>query len=84
MVANDAGTVTPGTVLTLIERLREEGLPAVFAEPQFRSPIIVQAAEDAGISLGLVYSDVPDDKAATYLDMMRFNANSLAEHLAGQ
>ncbi|MCH7606495.1 MAG: zinc ABC transporter substrate-binding protein [Chloroflexi bacterium] len=84
LVANDAGAVTPGTVVSLMKRLHEEEIPAVFAEPQFRSPVIVRAAEDAGISIGLLYSDVLDDGAATYLDMMRFNANSLVKHLAGQ
>ncbi len=80
-VSGDASQVTPGAIVAAMERVREEGVPAFFAEPQFRSDLIEQAAREAGVVVGAIYSDVLDDKVTTYLDMMRFNARSLAEHL---
>ena len=81
LVANNAGEASPGAITSMLEQIREEGIPAVFAEPQFGSQVIGQAAQDAGVSVGTIYSDILDDRVGAYIDMMRFNANSLAEHL---
>jgi len=81
LLPNDAGGVTPGTIIAMMEQLREEDIGAVFAEPQFRSQVINRAGRDAGVRIGRIYSDVLDDNVSTYTEMMRFNARSLAEHL---
>jgi zinc/manganese transport system substrate-binding protein len=73
--------VTPGQVAAVLMELKEQGIPAVFAEPQFRSDVLDQAARDAGVEVGIIYSDVLDATAPTYLDLMRFNANSLVKYL---
>jgi ABC-type Zn uptake system ZnuABC Zn-binding protein ZnuA len=57
------------------------GLPAVFVEPQFRSEVIERAAQDAGVAVGTIYSDVLDEDVSTYIEMMRANARTLAEYL---
>ena len=80
-VPGDAADVTPGAVTRIMERLREESIPAVFAEPQFNSAVLRQIAKDAGVTVGVLYSDATDANAHTYLDMMKFNARSLVEHL---
>ncbi|HAI08270.1 MAG TPA: ABC transporter substrate-binding protein, partial [Dehalococcoidia bacterium] len=51
---------------------------AVFTEPQFRSKVIDLAAEDTGVEVGTIYSGVLDGRAATYIGMMRLNAENLA------
>jgi hypothetical protein len=33
------------------------------------------------VPVGIIYSDVLDDTVPTYIEMMRFNARSLAQHL---
>ena len=76
-----SGDVSPGDVAAVVAKLKEQGIPAVFAEPQFRSDLLDQAARDAGVQVGVIYSDVLDDTAPTYIEMMRFNARSLAQHL---
>ena len=81
LVPGDAGDVTPERVITVMEQIREEGIPAVFVEPQFSPGVLSQAAKDTGISIGLIYSDALDADTPTYMDMMRFNAGSLVEHL---
>ena len=81
MVSSDAGDVTPATVIAMMDQVRDQGLSAVFAEPQFRSQVMEQAAQDTGVQLGTIYSEVLDGNVTTYVETMRFNAKSLVEHL---
>ena len=76
-VLGDPTSVTPRTVVEVMHRVKEEGIPVVFAEPQFNSDVLNQAAGDAGVAIGRIYSGTLDAKVTTYIDMMRFNANSL-------
>ena len=80
-VAGDGGEVSPGRVVEILDQVREQGIPAVFAEPQFRSDVLDNAAQEAGIQTGIIYSNVLDGEAASYVDMMVFNARSLAKLL---
>jgi manganese/iron transport system substrate-binding protein len=80
-VPSGAGEVTPEKVVSVMKVMKAEGIPAVFAEPQFRQDVLEQAARDIGIRVGTIYSDTLDDKVPTYIEMMRFNAKSLAEQL---
>jgi len=83
LVANDAGGVTPNAIAHLQERVREEGIAAVFTEPQFRSKVIELAARDTGVEVGTIYCDVlgGSSGADTYLNMMRLNARNLVKLL---
>ena len=80
-VAGDGGEVSPGRVVEILEQVREQGIPAVFAEPQFRSDVLENAAQEAGVETGVIYSDVLDDDVTSYIDMMLFNAKNLARLL---
>jgi ABC-type Zn uptake system ZnuABC Zn-binding protein ZnuA len=80
-VPSGAGEVTPEKVINVMKVIKAEGIPAVFAEPQFRQDVLEQAARDTGVRAGTIYSDTLDDKVPTYIEMMRFNAESLAAHL---
>ena len=81
LVGSDASQVSPGPVAEILEKVREQGLTAVFAEPQFNSDLLEKAAEEAGVKIGPIYSDVQDGEVANYIDMMLFNAKSLARLL---
>jgi ABC-type Zn uptake system ZnuABC Zn-binding protein ZnuA len=78
--SSDASEVTPGAIVSVMQRVRKDGIPAVFAEPQFNSDVLEQAARDAGIRIGIIRA-LPDNGAPTYIDMMRFNVRSLVEYL---
>jgi ABC-type Zn uptake system ZnuABC Zn-binding protein ZnuA len=80
-VPSDASDVTPGAIVQVMERVKEEGIPAVFAEPQFGSDVLEQAARDTGIQVGIIYSDTIDANVPSYIEMMRSNARSLAQNL---
>lgn len=75
------GDVTPTQISAVMGQLRAQGIPAVFAEPQFRSDVLEQAARDAGVPVGIVYTDVLDATVPTYIDLMRYNAKSLVQYL---
>ena len=79
--AGDGSEVTPGTMVALMELIKSQGIPAVFAEPQLRPGAIRSISQDGELKVGKIYSDGLDDQVDTYLEMMRFNANSLVEHL---
>jgi ABC-type Zn uptake system ZnuABC Zn-binding protein ZnuA len=76
-VPSDASAVSPSTMVRVLEDLRREGIPVVFAEPQFRADALLQAASDAGVAVKTIYSDSLDFRVTTYLEMMRFNLQSL-------
>lgn len=80
-VASDGGEVSPGRVVEILLQVREHGIPAVFAEPQFRADVLENAAKEAGVETGIIYSDVLDGDVTSYIDMMLFNAKNLARLL---
>ena len=75
------GEPTPGDIAGVIHEVEEEGLPAIFGEPQFAEEALKAAAEEAGIEVGQVRSATFDDVATDYISMMRANAEELARLL---
>ena len=75
-----------GDVAALIRQIREEGITAVFVESFTDQRLIERIADETGASIGgTLYSDAlsgPDGPASTYLDMVRHNAETLAEALS--
>lgn len=81
LVPGDASDITPGDVVHVMERIGQQAVPAVFAEPQFSPAVMRQVSKDTGVGVGTIYSDILNASASTYIDMMRFNSRSLVEHL---
>ena len=81
LVHSDASDVTPNDIVELIQSAADQRVAAVFAEPQFSPGILESAAAEAGVKVGVIYSDALDYEVESYVEMMRFNANSLAENL---
>ena len=79
-VGGHGGDVSPDDIVRVLDLVQDEGLPAVFAEPQFSADALEQVARDAGVAIGLVRA-LPDDEYPDYISMMRANADSLAELL---
>ena len=73
-------------VAALIRQIRDEGIRAIFIESITDSRLLEQIAHETGASIGgTLYSDSlsgPDGPASTYLDMMRYNAVTLARALS--
>lgn len=76
---NPAIEPSPRDVIALRRTLENLQLPAVFVEPtqQASADVIREAADSLGVAVCPIYGDTLDDAVPTYLDLMRFNANSL-------
>jgi manganese/iron transport system substrate-binding protein len=75
----------PGSrqVARVVRAVREEGVPAIFTEPQFNSRLARTVAEEAGVEVYEIYSDTlpAGDGPRTYEAMMRANIDRIAEAL---
>ena len=81
LVPEDSRDVTPGALAEMVIKIKREGLPSVFVEPQFQQGLLLtRIAREAGVRVGVIYS-LPGPGAPTYLDMMRYNAESMAREL---
>lgn len=88
-----AGFITPNPAVevSLADRRRLQQtieqleVPAVFLEPNLarRANTLTEIADAAGIRVCPIYSDVLDSRVTSYTDLMRFNATSLRDCLAG-
>ncbi len=82
-------TPNPSTEPSLLDRrklsetIRTLDIPAVFLEPNLaaRSSTLTELAGDQGIEICPIYGDTFDDEVTSYVEMMRFNANSLLDCL---
>jgi anchored repeat ABC transporter substrate-binding protein len=86
-----AGFVTPNPatepsladVRKLTRTIANLQVPAVFLEPNLaaRSSTLVETAKREGVQVCPIYGDTFGPDATTYIDMMRFNADSLLKCL---
>lgn len=76
---------TPARVAELAQAIREEGVPAVFREPQITAEgkVLEQAAADAGVRVCTLYSDSLDERVRGYVELLRFDGEELARCLEG-
>ncbi|WP_422771444.1 anchored repeat ABC transporter, substrate-binding protein [Plantactinospora sp. WMMC1484] len=67
----------------LTETIRNLDIPAVFLEPNLaaRSATLTEVAREEGLRICRIYGDTFDDEVTDYLQMMRFNAESLYDCL---
>ena len=68
-------------VKELGETIRRENVRTVFKEPQLNATLLDRAAKDAGVKVDVLYSDALTKEVASYVDMMRRNADTVARGL---
>lgn len=70
----------------LSETIRALRLPAVFLEPDLasRTSTLTEVAADRGVAVCPIYNDALDDRVTSYVQMMRFNADSVHACLTGR
>lgn len=82
---NTDSDVTAGDVAELIDQIKSQGIKALFVENISTPRLLEQIASETGVTIGgSLYSDAlseTDGPAATYLDMMRHNIESLVNAL---
>ena len=76
---NPAIEPSPREVIALRRTLENLHLPAVFVEPveQASASTLKEAAAQQNVELCPIYGDTLDDAVPTYIDLMKFNADSL-------
>ncbi len=73
-------------VATIVDLIREEGVPAIFAETTVSDDLAQQIAEETGAQVYVLYSGSlsdADGPASTYLDYIRYNVTTIVEALGG-
>ncbi len=73
---------SPQEVAQLVARIRAEGVPAIFVEPQFNPKLAQTIAQEAGVRVLELYSDAAP-AGMDYLGMMRQNVTNVVEGLRG-
>lgn len=85
MNADQVGT--PKQVRSVIDGVRENGIPAVFCESTVNKAPAEQIARETGAAFGgVLYVDSlsgPDGPVPSYLDLLRVTATTIAEGLTG-
>lgn len=76
------------TVQQLADKIRESGVPAIFAETTIHSRLITTVAEEAQVELAPteLYSDslgAEGSEGETYIEMMISNTRTIVENLGG-
>lgn len=87
-----AGFVTPNPAVEpsladrrkLTRTIRDLRVPAVFLEPNLaaRSSTLEEVAREQGVEVCPIYGDTLDDRVTSYVELMRFNAESLRRCLS--
>ncbi|MBF2065850.1 MAG: metal ABC transporter substrate-binding protein [Calothrix sp. C42_A2020_038] len=85
---NSEQQATPQQIAKVIDTVRKNNIPAVFCETTVSDKAQRQVARESGSTFaGVLYVDSlsePGKPAATFLDLQRYNANTLVRGLLGQ
>lgn len=84
----DFGEPTPSEVVSLIQQIDAEGVPAIFGSEVFPSPVLEQVANETGAEYidDLRDDDLPGDPGDaehSWLGLMKFNFVTMTEALGG-
>ncbi|REJ32980.1 MAG: zinc ABC transporter substrate-binding protein, partial [Bacillota bacterium] len=82
LVRNPDREPAPREMAALVEAIQERGVPTVFAEPQVNPRFIEALAREAGVGVGILYTDALTDEVPTYIEMMRTNVRALVDGLS--
>lgn len=85
---SDFGEPTPQEVARIIDQIRAEGVPAIFASEVFPSKVVDQIAREANAQIVETLRDddlpgEPGDPENTYVGMMVANMNTMLTSLGG-
>ena len=71
---------SPQELTDLVNQIKAQNVPVVFAEPQFNPKLADTLAREAGIKTAILYSDTPPEGQG-YLEKMRSNVQNIVEGL---
>lgn len=82
VLKNPASEVSAQEMVELIEIIDERDIPVIFAEPQFNTDVLEVIVAETGITIGELLTDAFADRVTTFVELMRFNRDSLVSNLA--
>ncbi|MDI3257606.1 MAG: metal ABC transporter substrate-binding protein [Kyrpidia sp.] len=83
LVSSDQAEPSPQDYANMVQTIRRRHVPAVFGEAGFNPKLVQRLAEDAGVRYvdGLLDDTVGARGAATYLEMMKFDVQTIVNAL---
>lgn len=81
VIQNPEVEVSAQEVVELQGVIEEHDVPVIFAEPQFNTDILGVFVDASGVEVGELLSDAFAGRVESYVELMRFNRDSLVEHL---
>ncbi len=83
LLENPEAELSAGDLAALVESVKASGVPAIFSESQFNQKTAELLADEAGIkTIAVLYTDtLGSDTATSYIDMMRYNMNTIVAAL---
>jgi len=82
VLKNPDAEISAQEVVELQGIIDANDVPVIFAEPQFNTDILQVFVEENGVAIGELLTDSFGDRVDSYLDLMRYNRDSLVTHLA--
>ncbi len=87
-MSSESGDPSAKEIATLVEDIREAGVPAVFAENVVNPSLMQSIADEAGVDLApTLYTDALGEEGSegsTYIGMMTYNTNTIVSALGGE
>ena len=80
VVSNPEGELSAQDIVELQEVIEAHGVQVIFAEPQFNTEILDVFVDESGVTVGELM-DTFADRVESYIDLMRFNRDSLVDRL---
>lgn len=84
VLANPEVEISAREIVDLQRIIEDSGIRVIFAEPQFNADILSIFVAENDVVVGELLTDAFGDRVTTYLDLMRFNRDSLVRHLGGE
>ncbi len=81
VIHNPEVEISAQEVVELQGIIAEHDIPAIFAEPQFNTEILETIIDGEDVAIGTLLTDTFTEDITTYVDLMRFNRDSIVEYL---
>lgn len=82
VLQNPEVEISAQEVMQLQEIIADHDVSVVFAEPQFNTDILDIFVQESDVVIAELLTDAFADRVDTYVELMRFNRDSLVAHLA--
>jgi manganese/iron transport system substrate-binding protein len=83
VLSSEAQEPSPNELIALVRQVRQQGVRAIFTEPQFNARLLDQVARETGVRILPTYSDAfpADGSIRSYAEMMRRNVADIVDGL---